>query len=201
MFGQGLIRASHAPMMHRTNTAGRTGAAPAFMPVPHFSEEHSIMPTEPALRATETWQPDRSAPGALRQPPSLWTAVRRGAVNRCPVCGVGRVFNGYLTLAPACTNCAAPIGQLRADDAPPYIVIFLTGHLLVPPVLWVERVFQPPMWLHMVVWLPLFTLVCLALLRPVKGAVVGWMLRLGFLGPDYAGEPVPAVQSGRLPDA
>jgi len=45
----------------------------------------------------------------------------------------------------------------------------------------VEWRWMPPMWLHMVVWLPLFTILCMLLLRPVKGATVGWMTRLGFL--------------------
>jgi uncharacterized protein (DUF983 family) len=114
-------------------------------------------------------------------PPGLWLAVRRGLQNRCPCCGEGRVFDGYLTLVKHCAACGAPLGRLRADDAPPYFTILLVGHLLVPGVLWVEFHYRPPMWLHMAVWLPLFTILCMLLLRPIKGGVVGWMCRLGFL--------------------
>lgn len=136
------------------------------------------------------WEPDRSAPTLPYVPPdSFWTAVWRGARNRCPVCGVGRVFDGYLALVANCSNCKAPIGQLRADDAPPYFTILLTGHVLVPPVLWIEKAYQPPMWIHMVTWLPLFAIVCILLLRPIKGATVGWMMRLGFTGNEGGGEP------------
>ena len=113
--------------------------------------------------------------------PPLLTAIGRGLRNRCPFCGEGAVFQGFLRVAPECGNCHAPLGLLRADDAPPYVVILLVGHLLVPPVLWVEKAYQPPMWLHMVVWLPLFATLCTLLLRPVKGGVVGWMVSLGFL--------------------
>jgi len=131
------------------------------------------------------WEPDRSAPALPHAPPdSFWTAVSRGARNRCPICGVGHVFAGYLTLVKECSNCGVPIGRLRADDAPPYFTIFLVGHLLVPPVLWIEKAYQPPMWVHMVVWLPAFTIACILLLRPIKGATVGWMMRLGFTGAE-----------------
>jgi uncharacterized protein (DUF983 family) len=133
------------------------------------------------------WEPDRAAGGALPYTPApLLTAIGRGIRNRCPVCGEGKVFKGFLRVAPECAVCKAPLGQLRADDAPPYVVIFLVGHLLVPIVFWVERKYAPPMWLHMAVWLPLFAVLCTALLRPVKGGVVGYMVRMGFLEKDEA---------------
>ena len=129
------------------------------------------------------WEPDRAAPPLTYAPPSsVWQAMGRGLRNRCPICGQGRVFAGFLKVVPECEVCHAPLGQLRADDAPPYFVIFIAGHLLIPPVLWIEKAYQPPMWLHMVVWLPLFAVVCTLLLRPVKGATVGLMTRLGFTG-------------------
>ena len=125
-------------------------------------------------------QPDHVVGEGPPPAPSFLTVVGRGLRNRCPNCGEGRVFAGFLRVVPECEVCHAPLGMLRADDAPPYIVIFLVGHLLVPPVFWVERTYEPPMWLHMVVWLPLFAVACTLLLRPVKGGVVGWMWRLGF---------------------
>jgi uncharacterized protein (DUF983 family) len=135
------------------------------------------------------WEPDRSAPALSPVQESGWTMMSRGARNRCPVCGRGKVFAGYLRVVPECESCHAPLGTLRADDAPPYFTIFLVGHLLVPPVFWIERAYQPPMWLHMAVWLPLFTIVCILLLRPIKGATVGWMARLGFDAPEAAAPP------------
>jgi uncharacterized protein (DUF983 family) len=131
----------------------------------------------------------------------MLTSVSRGAQNRCPVCGEGRVFNGFLKVVPECEVCHAPLGRLRADDAPPYVVIFLAGHLLVPPIFWIERTYEPPMWLHMVLWLPLFTIVCTLLLRPVKGAVVGLMLRLGFANDDHGQADVSPRHTGATPDA
>ncbi|MBY0338793.1 MAG: DUF983 domain-containing protein [Acetobacteraceae bacterium] len=129
----------------------------------------------------ESWSPNRDTPPRAEVP--LTTALWRGARNRCPVCGEGRVFQGYLRVVPECANCHAPLGTLRADDAPPYFTIFLVGHLLLPPILWIERAYQPAMWIHMVVWLPLIAIITTLLLRPVKGATVGLMSRLGFGAP------------------
>jgi uncharacterized protein (DUF983 family) len=131
------------------------------------------------------WEPDRSGPALPYTPPaSFGQAVARGLTNRCPSCGQGRIFAGYLKVVPACSACGAPLGRLRADDAPPYFTIFLVGHLLVPLALYVERGWQPPMWLHMVIWLPLFAAACILLLQPIKGATLGWMMKLGFTGAE-----------------
>lgn len=144
------------------------------------------------------WEPDRAAQPLLHTPPSFLTAVGWGLSNRCPICGEGRVFAGFLRVVPECSNCGAPLGQLRADDAPPYVVIFLVGHLVLPGVFWVEREYEPPMWLHMVVWLPLFAVLCTLLLRPVKGAVVGYMVRMGFLEKDAEPEGEPELRPRAL---
>lgn len=126
------------------------------------------------------WQPDRSVPEAPRDLPPLRVSLWRGARNRCPVCGEGKVFQGYLRVVEECPDCHAPLGTLRADDAPPYFTIFIVGHLLLPPVLWIERHYSPEMWIQMAVWIPTFAIVTTLLLRPVKGATVGLMSRFGF---------------------
>lgn len=125
------------------------------------------------------WEPARAATTPAN-PTSSWTVLGRGLRNRCPCCGEGRIFKGYLRVVDECEVCHAPLGTLRADDAPPYFTIFIVGHFLFPPVFWVEKAWMPPMWLHMAVWLPAFTIACILLLRPIKGATVGWMARLGF---------------------
>lgn len=141
------------------------------------------------------WEPNRQPDSAPYAVPSFMTALLRGAQNRCPVCGEGKVFRGYLKVVPECSVCHAPLGELRADDAPPYFTILIVGHLLVPLLLWVETTYAPPIWLHMVIWLPLFTVASLVLLRPIKGAVVGWMCALGFTGQEHGPAPVPTART------
>ena len=144
------------------------------------------------------WTPERETAAVEPAHPPVLTAFGRGMRGLCPACGQGRLFSGYLRLAPECTGCHAPLGRIRADDAPPYFTIFIAGHVLVPPMLWVQKAWQPEMWVHMAVWLPLFAIVSVLLLRPVKGAVVAWMMRLGLTG-DEQGPPVAVVPPRRGP--
>ena len=116
----------------------------------------------------------------------MLVALARGARGHCPACGQEPLFHGYLRVTPECRHCGAPLGLARADDAPPYFTILLLGHILVPLMILAEIDWQPPIWLEMAIVLPLVVVLCLVLLRPVKGATVGAMLTLGMLksGPD-----------------
>lgn len=136
------------------------------------------------------WQPaSRRPPDELWQRPALGSAVRRGLANRCPVCGRGRLFNGWLRVAAACPHCHAPLGRVRADDAPPYFTIFIVGHLVIPLMLWVERAYTPELWVHSAIFLPLSLALAVGLIRPVKGATVGLMMRLGLSDRDHGPDP------------
>lgn len=109
------------------------------------------------------------------------TAIGRGLLGRCPVCGQGRIFSGFLRVVPNCAHCGAPLGAARADDAPPYFTIAITGHIVIPGMLILEQAESPPLWVHAAIWIPLTLVLALGLLRPVKGATVGLMLKLGMM--------------------
>ena len=111
---------------------------------------------------------------------SLRPSLLRGLARRCPACGEGRMFAGYLKVSQQCERCLEQLGHIRADDIPPYVTILLVGHLIVPLVLFVYQTWQPPTWLSMTIW-PLATLaLTMALLPVIKGGVVAvmWSLRL-----------------------
>ena len=116
--------------------------------------------------------------------PPLMTAIGRGLLGRCPACGQTHAFRGYLKVVPVCLACGAPLGAVRADDAPPYFTIFITGHIIVTLLFWVDHTYSPPIWVLSVTFLPLTAAMCLALLRPIKGATLGLMLKLGLMKPD-----------------
>jgi uncharacterized protein (DUF983 family) len=116
--------------------------------------------------------------------PTLAVALGRGFRMLCPACGKTHIFNGYLRVVPECSNCHAPLGLARADDAPPYFTIIVVGHIVIPSMLILERAAAPPLWVQAALWLPLTLVLALALLRPIKGATVGLMLRLGILKTD-----------------
>ena len=105
---------------------------------------------------------------------SLQQAMMRGLRCRCPNCGEGRLFRAYLKVVDRCAVCGTELYHQRADDAPPYFVILITGHIVVPAALIVETEFSPPIWLHELLWVPLTLGLALGLLQPVKGAIVGW---------------------------
>lgn len=127
------------------------------------------------------WQPARLASDSAAALPPLGTALLRGLAMHCPCCGQTRLFQGYLTVTPVCRVCEAPLGQARADDAPPYFTIVAVGHIIVPAMLIVEKAYQPALWIHAALWLPLTLGLSLAFLRPIKGATVGLMMKLGMM--------------------
>lgn len=109
-------------------------------------------------------------------------AMKRGFLGRCPACDKGRLFGRFLKVAESCDSCGTELHHHRADDLPPYLVIFIVGHLIGYGILMTETKMEVPLWTHLAVW-PLLTVVlCLALLQPVKGAVVGLQYALGMHG-------------------
>ncbi len=130
---------------------------------------------------TVRWQPDRAKPRPAWPVPPLFAAIARGFGGHCPACGRAHLFNGFLKVVPVCPNCGAPLGLARADDAPPYFVILITGHIIIPLLLLVQKLANPPSWELAATFLPLTLALALALLRPIKGSIVGVMLALDML--------------------
>jgi uncharacterized protein (DUF983 family) len=110
----------------------------------------------------------------------LWSAMKRGFRCRCPRCGQGKLFRAFLKVDNNCSVCGLDFTPHRADDLPAYLVIVIVGHIVVPLALSIETNYSPPVWLQLAIYLPLTLVLSLALLQPVKGAVVGlqWALRM-----------------------
>ena len=124
----------------------------------------------------------------------VWTAIKRGFRGRCPRCGEGKLFRAFLKVDNNCSVCGLDFTPHRADDLPAYLVIIIVGHIVVPTALLIETDYSPPVWLQLATYLPLTLVLSLALLQPVKGAVVGmqWALRMhGF--DDNAPGDIPPV--------
>ena len=110
------------------------------------------------------------------------TAMRRGFLGHCPACNKGRLFGKFLKVADRCDACGMEFHHHRADDLPPYIVITIVGHLIGYGIFMTETKMEVPLWVHLTTW-PLLTFgLSLALLQPVKGAVVGLQYALGMHG-------------------
>ena len=127
------------------------------------------------------WQPDRSDSDRGFPMPPMLTAIGRGLLGHCPSCGKSHLFNGFLKVRDACQACGAPLGLARADDVPPYLTILLVAHLLVPAMFVVDRSFTPEVWLMTAIFVPMAACLSVGLLRPIKGGVVGIMMKLNLL--------------------
>ena len=97
---------------------------------------------------------------------------RTGFACRCPRCGEGRLFEGFLTLRPRCEACGLDFGFVDSGDGPAVFVIFIAGLIVVGSALVVEVMYQPPFWLHALLWGPLILITTLAPLRPMKGLMI-----------------------------
>ena len=98
--------------------------------------------------------------------------VATGLACRCPRCGKGRLFEGFLTIRPRCEVCVLDFGFADAGDGPAVFIIFFAGLIVVGGALVVEILFEPPFWLHALLWGPLILAVTLIPLRPMKGLMV-----------------------------
>ena len=140
--------------------------------------------------ATNVWTREL----AVGEKRHLWSAMKRGFRGRCPRCGKGKLFRAFLKTNENCSVCDLDFTPHRADDLPAYLVIVIVGHIVVPTALLIETNYAPPVELQLAIYLPFTLIASLALLQPVKGAVVGmqWALRMhGF--DENAIDNVPPV--------
>lgn len=98
--------------------------------------------------------------------------ISAGLRGRCPVCGEGDLFDGYLKVARSCESCGADLSKADSGDGPAVFVMFVVGFIVVPLALVLELAARPPIWLHLILWLPLTMILSLMLLRPFKGVLI-----------------------------
>jgi uncharacterized protein (DUF983 family) len=114
------------------------------------------------------------------QPPATPTTTNpiiTGLAGRCPRCGKGHLFHGFLAVAPRCEACGLDYRFIDSGDGPAFFVVTFSGFIVVAAALIVEVVHQPPFWVHAVLWLPLILLTTLAPIRPLKGLLIGVQYR------------------------
>ena len=116
---------------------------------------------------------------------SFSTALMRGFARRCPHCGKGSAFAGYLKLADNCSHCGEELGNIRADDAPPYFTILIVGHIMVGLVVALQQSAPLPMGITIALAVSMTLGLMFALLPVIKGAVVAVMWRLNLRGDEF----------------
>lgn len=105
------------------------------------------------------------------------TPGQTGMRGRCPRCGEGRLFKGFLTVADRCSACGLDYDFADAGDGPAVFVIMLVGFVVVALALILEFTVGPPYWVHVVLWVPLVFALSIGLLRPLKGLMIAQQYR------------------------
>jgi uncharacterized protein (DUF983 family) len=95
-----------------------------------------------------------------------------GLLGRCPNCGKGNLFRGFLAVAPRCNMCGLDYSFADAGDGPAVFVIMIAGFLVCGAALFVEMRYAPPLWVHAILWIPLVLLTTIGPLRPLKGLLI-----------------------------
>jgi len=107
-----------------------------------------------------------------QSPTTLSQSVIRGLTCKCPRCGAGRLFKGYIGLRPACEACGLDYAFTDSGDGPAVFIILIAGFIVVAAALIVEVKYQPPFWVHAALWIPLVLLTTLIPLRVMKSLLI-----------------------------
>jgi uncharacterized protein (DUF983 family) len=108
----------------------------------------------------------------VAQDPSAPSPITAGLLGKCPRCGKGHMFQGFLKVRPRCEVCGLDLAFADSGDGPAFFVMSIVGFVVVGLALWVEFTFAPPIWLHLVLWFSLSAILSLGLVRPSKGLLV-----------------------------
>ncbi|GMV62491.1 MAG: hypothetical protein AMXMBFR74_16590 [Parvibaculum sp.] len=105
------------------------------------------------------------------------SSLEVGLKGCCPRCGKGKLYKGFLDLAPKCDVCGLDYSFADAGDGPAVFIMMIAGFIVVGLVLWVEFTWSPPYWVHAVLWIPLTLALTIGLIRPLKGWLVAQQYR------------------------
>ena len=103
---------------------------------------------------------------------TLTETILRGLACKCPRCGNGKLYAGFLTLAAKCDACGLDYAFIDSGDGPAVFIIMIAGAIVVGSALIVEIKYQPPFWVHAALWLPLILATTLLPLRSMKALLI-----------------------------
>lgn len=98
--------------------------------------------------------------------------VATGLRGRCPRCGEGKLFCGFLKVAPRCDVCGLDYDFADSGDGPAVFIMLICGFAVVGFALWLELSFEPGLLMHLLTTLPVGLLLCVGPLQPLKGMMI-----------------------------
>ncbi|MBK6299069.1 MAG: DUF983 domain-containing protein [Sphingomonadales bacterium] len=103
------------------------------------------------------------------QAPDTAQAAIRGL---CPKCGAPGLFGGVVRFSPGCLGCGLDFDQFNVGDGPAAFLIMIVGGIVTILAVVVQLKFEPPFWVHILLWVPITLALVLGLLRIAKGALM-----------------------------
>jgi uncharacterized protein (DUF983 family) len=98
--------------------------------------------------------------------------IAAGLACRCPNCGEGALFDGFLKVTPRCEACGFNLQSADSGDGPAVFIVLIVGMIVCFCALMTEVAIRPPIWVHLLLWLPLTAILTLVLMRPFKGVML-----------------------------
>ncbi len=98
--------------------------------------------------------------------------ISTGIRGRCPRCGKGALFQGFLKLRRSCEVCGLDYSFADPADGPAFFSMMVMAFPVTGFALWLEVAYEAPVWVHLVTSLPLLLALCILPLRPLKGWLV-----------------------------
>lgn len=105
--------------------------------------------------------------------------LKTGIAGKCPRCGKGNLFAGYLTVAKSCERCNLSFSFADAGDGAAWFVMLFACIFGVGSILGIEVAYSPPFWVHVLIAIPVLIIIPMLLLRPVKGAFLAQQWKTG----------------------
>ena len=112
----------------------------------------------------------------------LAQSIKRGVVGKCPRCGEASMFDGLTSTVDTCPACGLELFHHRADDGPPFFSMFFVAPFVTALMIIYEIMVDPPMWHHVVIGVVVSVILCIGLIRPIKGAFIGIQWAKGLHG-------------------
>jgi len=98
--------------------------------------------------------------------------ILAGVLGRCPRCGEGRLFDGFISLEQSCSSCDLDYDFADSGDGPAVFIMLIVGFLVVGLAIYTEVNYRPDYWVHAVLWLPSILILSAGFLRPLKGILI-----------------------------
>jgi uncharacterized protein (DUF983 family) len=98
--------------------------------------------------------------------------ISTGLRCRCPKCGRGKLFDGFLTVKPGCEVCGLDYSFADPADGPAFFVMMSMSIPATAFGIWIELSYEPAFWVHLVTTLPFLLLSCIPPIRPLKGLLI-----------------------------